>query len=211
MFRSFVFATAAIATVWGGSAIAADAVNEIPSAPTAVETTAFSWAGGYAGVHGGYGWMENTLSQGGAVLEDDFNGRRFGGFGGWNFDVGHNVILGIEGDINYDRNENNYVGVKVGSDISGSVRGRAGYAVDQALFFVSGGFTATKAYIESPVAEEKATLKGWTVGAGVDFALTKNIFTRLEYRYNDFGDEKLLGIKVDSTQSVVNIGLGIKF
>lgn len=211
MFRSFIFTTTAIAVVWGSSAIAADAVNEIPSAPAAVEATAFSWAGGYAGVHGGYGWMENTLSQGGAVLKDDFNGGRFGGFGGWNFDVGNNVILGVEGDINYDRNENNYSGVKVGSDVSGSVRGRAGYAVDQALFFVSGGFTATKGYIDSPFSDDKATLKGWTAGAGIDFALTKNIFTRLEYRYNDFGNEKIQGIKFDSKQSVVNIGLGVKF
>ena len=53
MFRSFIFTTTTIAVVWGSSAIAADAVNEVPSAPTAVETSEFSWAGGYAGIHGG--------------------------------------------------------------------------------------------------------------------------------------------------------------
>lgn len=212
MFRSFIFTITTIAVVWGSSAIAADAVNEVPSAPTAVETSEFSWAGGYAGIHGGYGWMEGTLSQGGAKAEGDFNGGRVGGFGGWNFDVGHNFILGVEADVSYDWNDVDFVGNnKFGTDVSGSVRGRAGYAVDHALFFVSGGFTATKGYWENISEDQKETLKGWTVGAGVDFALTKNIFTRVEYRYNDYGNADIAGIDFDTTQHAVNIGLAVKF
>ncbi|MBD8689093.1 MULTISPECIES: outer membrane protein [unclassified Rhizobium] len=216
MFRSFIFTTTTIAVVWGSSAIAADAVNEVPSAPTAVETSEFSWAGGYAGIHGGYGWMEGTLSQGGLTEDGDFNGGRVGGFGGWNFDVGHNFILGVEADVSYDWNDVDFTSTnKVGTDVSGSVRGRAGYAVDHALFFVSSGFTATKGYWENVIADQKETFKGWTVGAGVDFALTKNIFTRVEYRYNDYGDTDFRisssPLNFDTKQHAVNIGLAVKF
>ena len=204
---------AALATLASTTlAAAADAVDQVPEVPVAVETTTapFSWAGGYAGIYGGYGWLDGVLSQGGATLEDDFDGGRIGGFGGWNFDVGHNVILGVEGDISYDWNENTYTGVNVGTDLSGSVRARAGYAIDHALLFVAGGWTAQKGYIEI-LGENSETLDGWTIGAGVDFAVTDRIFTRVEYRYNDFGSADIEGIDFDSKQNVINLGVGIKF
>ncbi|MBB4006219.1 outer membrane protein [Allorhizobium taibaishanense] len=195
-----------------GATMAADAIDQVPTAPAAVETpAAFSWAGGYVGVLGGYGWLDATLSQGGASLSDNFDGGRIGGFGGWNFDVGHNVILGVEGDVNYDWNENSYSGVKVGTDVSGSARARAGYAIDRALLFVAGGWTASRGYIKAPGAEVKETFNGWTIGAGVDYAITNRIFTRVEYRYNDYGSKSFSGIDFDTKQNVVNVGLGVKF
>lgn len=207
-----IFATVATLLATAGFAMAADAVDQVPTAPAAVETpAAFSWAGGYIGIYGGYGWLDGTLSSGGASLSDNFDGGRIGGFGGWNFDVGHNVILGVEGDVNYDWNENDYSGVKVGTDVSGSVRARAGYAIDRALLFVAGGWTADRGYIDYAGDKYRKTFNGWTIGAGVDYAITNRIFTRLEYRYNDYGTKDLSGIDFDSKQNVVNIGLGIKF
>ncbi|MGV1769306.1 outer membrane protein [Agrobacterium vitis] len=207
-----LLATAATLFVSTGIAMAADAVDQVPTAPAAVETpAAFSWAGGYIGVYGGYGWLDATLSQGGASLSDNFDGGRIGGFGGWNFDVGHNVILGVEADVNYDWNENDYSGVKVGMDVSGSARARAGYAIDRALIFVAGGWTADRTYIKSSSGDFNKTLNGWTIGAGVDYAITNRIFTRLEYRYNDYGTKNISGIDFDSKQNVVNLGIGIKF
>jgi outer membrane immunogenic protein len=211
MLRTFLLTTIATLCVSGSAVMAADAVDEIPTAPTAVETPKFSWAGGYAGIHGGYGWLNGTLSQGGASADDDFNGGRIGAFAGWNFDVGHNVIVGVEGDLNYNWNENTYSGIDVGTDISGSVRGRAGYAIDKALLFVAGGWTAQRGYIDYAGDKYNKTFNGWTIGAGVDYALTKNIFTRVEYRYNDFGSKNIEGIDFDTKQHVINIGVGVKF
>ena len=55
------------------------------------------------------------------------------------------------------------------------------------------------------------TLHGWTIGGGVDYAVTDRVFTRLEYRYNDFGSGTLGGSDVDFNQHVVNVGLAVKF
>lgn len=211
MFRNFLLTTIATLCVSGGAVMAADAVDEIPAAPTAVNTPAFSWAGGYVGVHGGYGWLQGNLSQGGAEQNNNYHGGRIGGFAGWNFDVGHNIILGAEGDLNYDWNKNTYFGVDVGTDISGSVRARAGYAIDKALLFVAGGWTAQRGYIDGSGDKFKHSSNGWTIGAGVDYAVTQNIFTRLEYRYNDFNTKNIGGINFDTKQHVINIGIGVKF
>ncbi|MGG7519080.1 outer membrane protein [Allorhizobium undicola] len=207
-----LLATAAMLAI-SGQAMAADAVSETPAPPAAVETpAAFSWAGGYAGVHGGYGWLDMKLSSGGASASDDFDGGRLGGFAGWNFDVGHNVIVGIEGDLNYDWNENDYSGIKLGTDVSGSARARVGYALDRALVYAAGGWTATRGHLDNTGSVDgHTTFNGWTVGAGVDYALTNRIFVRGEYRYNDFASKDLSGIDIDMKQHVVNVGVGVKF
>ncbi|TGP29104.1 porin family protein, partial [bacterium M00.F.Ca.ET.228.01.1.1] len=59
------------------------------------------------------------------------------------------------------------------------------------------------------------TLNGWTIGAGIDYAFTDNIFGRLEYRYNDFRKKTytIQHLSADGKLSdhVVNVGLGVKF
>ncbi|MNE34281.1 Porin subfamily protein [compost metagenome] len=66
-----------------------------------------------------------------------------------------------------------------------------------------------------PGYSDSDTFHGWTIGAGVDYAVTDNIFARAEYRYNDFGKNTY----TDGTDSyslkvrehVVNVGVGVKF
>jgi outer membrane immunogenic protein len=52
---------------------------------------------------------------------------------------------------------------------------------------------------------------GWTAGAGLDYALTYNIFGRVEWRYNDYGSKVLLGIDTVFNQKVVTVGVGFRF
>ncbi|THF53854.1 outer membrane protein [Allorhizobium terrae] len=214
MTKSILFATIA-SVVFSSVAIAADAVDEVPSAPAAVEAPAtFSWAGGYVGALGGYGSLKaKTTDDLGDSAKATFKGGRIGTFAGWNFDVGNNVILGAEGDLNYDWNKKT-VGINnFKTDLSGSARARAGYAVDRALLFVAGGWTATKGkFYESDInATSKKTFSGWTIGGGVDYAVTDRIFARGEYRYNDFGSKTLRDAKFDLKQHVINVGVGVKF
>ena len=67
------------------------------------------------------------------------------------------------------------------------------------------------------VAEEKDTKWGWTVGAGLDYALTDNLTARLEYRYTDLGSieagDPLTSGQVESDLSfhAVRAGLGWHF
>ncbi|KKX28072.1 outer membrane protein [Rhizobium sp. LC145] len=205
-----IFILAASAAMTASSVVyAADAVEQIPEAPVAVETPVFTWAGPYIGLHGGHGWGDGDIE----ILGDEsFDGWRMGGFVGYNWQMSSGFVVGIEGDVNYDWNDHDYGGgLEAKSGFSGSVRGRVGYAFDRALLYAAGGWTATNVKLEGPGFDEDDTLHGWTLGAGLDYAFTDNVFGRLEYRYNDFGSGDLGGLDADFNQHVINVGIGVKF
>ena len=207
MMKSILLGSAAALAI-STSAFAADAIYEAPAEPpVAVVETApqFSWTGGYAGILTGYGWGDGELV---GVGSESFDGARFGGFVGYNWDLGNQLVVGLEGDLNYDWNEETVAGVgDFETGLNWSTRARIGYAMDRALLFAAGGYTGTN--VEGPGGDD--TLHGWTVGGGVDYALTDRMFTRVEYRYNDFGDGNVGGRNVDFDQHTVNVGLAVKF
>ncbi|MCO5730940.1 outer membrane protein [Rhizobium sp. SSA_523] len=204
-----------VALISSSAAFAADAVYEVPEAPVAQEVVVptFSWTGGYVGIHGGYGWADGDFSTAATgTLSDDFDGGRLGGFVGYNWQLSGGFLVGIEGDVNYDWNDNDYFGgYNVDTGFSGSVRGRVGYAMDRALLFAAGGWTATNASIEGPGIDSSETMHGWTVGGGVDWAFTDKVFGRVEYRYNDYGDKNIGPVNAEFDQHVVNVGVAVKF
>ena len=207
----FIIATT-VALTAASAAFGADAVSQVPAAPVAVETMpAFSWSGPYVGVHGGYGWGKGDATAADGNSSDNFDGGRIGGFAGYNWQLSNGFVAGVEGDVNYDWNENSYTGgFDMDTGFSGSVRGRVGFAMDRALVYAAGGWTATNVSLDGPVSDDEM-LNGWTVGAGVDFAFTDSMFGRLEYRFNDYGSGNLNGAEVDFDQHVINVGIGVKF
>ena len=212
--KKVLLLAAALGFAGSSAALAADAVEQIPEAPMAVEAAvpSFTWTGGYVGLLGGYGWGNADASAPGISASDDFDGGRMGAFVGYNWAMASGFVVGIEGDVNYDWNENSYAGgIDAGTDWSGSVRGRVGYAFDRALLFAAGGYTGTNGYVDTPIGDTSKTFHGWTLGAGVDYAFTDNVFGRLEYRYTDYGDKTIGGINADFDQHVVNVGIGVKF
>jgi outer membrane immunogenic protein len=83
-------------------------------------------------------------------------------------------------------------------------RARAGVAFDRALVFVTGGpavgevnnrfsinIPAMPYY--SPVWDKGETEWGWTVGAGMEYAVTNNVSIKAEYLYYDLGDHRIHG------------------
>ncbi len=83
-----------------------------------------------------------------------------------------------------------------------TARGRLGYAWDTWLVYGTGGLAMTRidasakysnvvlnpqSLIESEFASASTTKVGWTVGAGVEHAISKNWTAKLEYLYADFG------------------------
>ena len=217
MFKSII-ASAAILSALALSANAADMVESTEAAPAPVEQVTqplFTWSGGYVGIQGGGTWANADFANGGATASDDFNGGIIGGFAGWNFQNG-DLVYGIEGDLNYNWNDNRYaIGggtAEVGTDVSGAVRGRVGYAMNNALIYAAGGWTAARGYVDPDFApKDSKTFNGWTVGAGMDYAFTNNMFGRVEYRYNNFGSENVGATKVDFDQHQVTVGVGVKF
>jgi outer membrane immunogenic protein len=212
MIRSLLLSS--IFVTLAAPAIAAD-IGELtqPVQPADIAPV-FVWTGGYIGLQGGGGWLNGDFDIPGTSLSQDFDGGLLSGFAGYNYQVG-DWVFGIEGDLGYNWNEENLgtTPVDVRTDIAGSVRGRVGYAFDNALFYATAGWAATRFRASGipGTGTEKETFHGWTVGAGLDYAFTNNIFARAEYRYNDYGDRNILGTNVDLDQHQVTIGLGVKF
>jgi opacity protein-like surface antigen len=122
----------------------------------------------------------------------------------------------------------------VWSSIQGSLRARAGYALDRVLFYGSGG-AAFGAFgsafqlwgIDLNLAPfyaanmHSSTRVGWTAGGGVEYAINPHWSVRGEYRYSDFGHLKdfpapsSLGVSYAADrrldQNQVQLGLSYKF
>ncbi len=208
----FASALAIIAT----PAFAADAVIETPTPPIAIEEIApviFTWSGPYLGVQGGGSWLSGDFTMGGVRTNEHFNGGLIGAFAGFNHQFDNNAVIGIEGDVNYNWNDSDVQGLgTAGTDVSGAVRARLGYAIDRALIYGAGGWTAASGYTKIPgLGKDSGTMNGYTLGAGVDYAFTDNMFGRVEYRFNDYGRKDIGPANFNMHENRVTVGVGVKF
>ena len=98
----------------------------------------------YIGGQIGYGWGKSEFEDAFRVKPDGFLG---GLYAGYNFDVGNNFILGVDGDITYNNLKDNYSATDgdIAGDLesklrwSGAVRARAGVAFDRFMPYIAGG------------------------------------------------------------------------
>ena len=194
------------------SAMAADAIMEQPPEPVAPVEAApqYTWAGGYTGLYGGYGWGKFKDDAG----ELKGNAAKAGGYAGWNFQNG-NIVYGAEGDAGYSWLKEEKNGLEAKQGFEGSLRARLGYAMDPALLYVTGGVAGSQIELDDGIDSEKKFRAGWTAGAGAEAFITQNIVGRVEYRYTDFGkkDYDLGASTVENKLQThdVRLGVGYKF
>ncbi|WP_214471872.1 outer membrane protein [Mesorhizobium sp. dw_380] len=215
-------ASAGFLTALAVPAFAADATVDVP-----MTAPGFDWTGYYAGLQGGYGWGQSDISgnDGGPFsVSPDVDGGFVGGHvaGLWQFDQ---AVIGAEADLNYSSVKGTAdigPGNTFGTDIKwfGSVNAKAGYAIDRVLVYGIGGVAFAgieTSQAAGPAFSETRTNVGWTLGAGVDYALTDKFVVGAQYRYYDFGSEHYDGSSgfVDRDQDVklntVGVNLSYKF
>jgi len=221
------------------SALAADLpARTQPAAPVAY-TTPFSWTGFYVG--GELGWIRTDpeYTTGAVLLGTPFvtsattgkDGLSYGVLAGYNYQMG-NVVLGVEGDfqgwtvgkIRYTAITGDFLTAH--SKWGGAIRGRLGYAADHLLFFVTGGaaFVSNETSIPTTgiTIGGDDTRVGWTAGAGIDYAISNNWFTGVEYRYSQYQSKSfvypipvlnlgVIGMKQDLNNNQVVARIGYKF
>lgn len=200
-------------------ALAADALVDIPQDMS----PSFSWTGGYVGLQAGYGWSDVDRDTGTFANSYDADGFVGGLHAGYNHQWG-NFVLGVEGDIEYSDMSGDDGGAggtidQVEINWMGSLRARAGFAIDRALIYGTGGVAFAdidQNNVSGVPVSFSDTYVGWTAGAGVEYAFTDNFTGRLEYRYTDFGSETytpagLAAFTNDITNHAVRIGLSYKF
>jgi outer membrane immunogenic protein len=174
-----------------GSAAAADLSRPAPQPyyKAAVAPPVYNWTGFYIGINGGGGFGRSVWDRTGGF---NTSGGLVGGTLGYNYQVGQ-AVFGVEGDIDWadiNGTTNNAcaLGCKTSDDWLSTVRGRLGYAADRFMPFITGGAafgdikTSTSGF-----AGATQTNAGWTVGAGLEFAIAQNWTAKAEYLYVDLG------------------------
>lgn len=209
---------------------AADVINETPEAPVYEET--FSWGGAYIGAQAGYTFGRNKLS---ITSLGDFstnnNGFSGGGYAGYNWLLTNSYLLGIDGDVNFSNiNKDNQIFGRNNASVNwnaktqfeGAVRARVGYAYDRWLPYLAGGvafarvkdtFSLNDARNNIETIDIATNRVGFTVGAGLDYAVTDNLVLRYEYRYSDYGTKKedIEDNKIERKYSSNNLRLGLAY
>jgi outer membrane immunogenic protein len=189
MFRNVLLSSAALIAL-SGAALAADLPStRAPAAPPPIPV--FSWSGLYAGGQIGYAFGDDADTRVITSVSTSPSGVLGGAHIGYNFEPAlGGIVLGLEGDVNgssYTATSANYYTIK--SPVNGSIRARAGFAVDRALFYATGG-AAFASFNDSYVFSgdsSSTTRVGYTVGGGIEYAVTNEWSVRAEYRYNNFG------------------------
>lgn len=199
-----------------------------PENPAAPFRTNHQVTSGIAGVQAGYNWQINNVVLG---IEGDISGA-------W----GNEACSQIVG------NQAGFFAIQRGAgcttvDWLGTVTGRAGVTFGQALFYGKGGVafvrdnflvrctTLNALGAVCPVGAAMTTTAsddrvGWTVGVGLEYALSANWSVKGEYNYMDFGTDRyrlttirFAGLPADSNHdidirqrvSVVKVGVNYRF
>lgn len=212
MKKLLLASTACVA--FAASAQAADLGVRRVEVPSAIAAPGFSWTGFYVGAHAGYGWGRSTaITIFGAQFPMNTSGAMVGAQLGYNYQI-NSVVLGVEADLSYAAIGGHIDPLTARNNMLGSVRARAGLAVDRSLFYVTGGLGIQNASFTSGalLGAEKYTRVGWTIGAGYEYAITNNWTVKAEYMYYNFGTRTLGPIYAGTLRSDVHtVKLGVNY
>ncbi len=192
-------ALVSVAFVPAVSALAAD-IDFVPPPPPPVEElrpATYDWSGAYVGAWAGATCIDGSLVDNGgpSYWEMDGCGYKGGVMAGYlqqfdSFVVGGELDWGLTGQVA----ENNTPGADFAFRMNHLVTGRlrAGYAIDDTLLYATGGWAWAQGDlygINGAAAPDhiKKGHAGWSLGGGIEHALTDQFRVRLEYIYTKFG------------------------
>ncbi|MDF2996258.1 MAG: porin [Xanthobacteraceae bacterium] len=174
-----------------------------------------------------------------------------GGQIGYNYQFENGWVIGAEADIQWSGIEGELSGnadffeddvflgggsFNAGSEVEwfGTIRARLGYAWDKVFLYGTGGaaYGKTKSHYSISLEDDGGvffedsastsdTNWGWTVGAGLEYAITNNLTFKTEYLYVDLGKTNLVNIDggedfgfdldVETKFHTIKAGLNYKF
>jgi outer membrane immunogenic protein len=172
------------------AASAADLAARPYTKAPALVSPGYNWSGFYAGVMGGFAWA------------NDANGGFGGGTIGYNWQApGSQFVFGLEVDAAGSSLKTSQTAIIGGIPITaedkvdafGSVTGRAGVAVDAALFYVKGGYAwadnKVSAFAPGVTFSDSQVHSGYTIGGGVEYMFAPSWSAKAEYMYVNLSSE----------------------
>jgi len=211
MLHRLLLASASAVAI-AGSAFAADLPSRAPPPVYVPPVPIFTWTGVYLGGQVGYAWgtqRANVLLPDGTTVFNSYSAQ--GVIGGAHVGYLYQAnqwVIGIEGSVDGTSLSKTFtpgtvfpavlgfpaafgVNYKTSVPIEGSIRGKLGVAWDRVLLYATGGvaFAGVDATYTTPFGSstQSTTRVGWTVGGGLEYAVTNNWSLFAEYRYTDFG------------------------
>lgn len=226
-----------------GLALAADLPARKAAPAPLLAAAPFSWSGFYAGLNAGFGVLERNTAfsaynsgsgSGSGVYAAGVTKNGRGVLGG--AQVGYNqqfgsLVLGVEADIvgtsmkgtathsaGFSSGSGSGTGTSVNSgtlSALGTVRARAGVAVDKALFYVTGGLAYGRVRNSLTVDLDSDFYSfnqtkwkyGWAAGAGMEYAVNRNWSVKAEAIYFDLGKTDFSYESGDFAGRIKNSGL----
>lgn len=206
---------AVVALIAANAASAAD--MGLPVKSRALEPE-WNWSGFYAGLNAGYArsttvWndLDGTINFGGVLVHESTNGFIGGGQVGYNWQYRH-AVFGVETDFNYlslkqttrffDNNTGSGFAVFGVADALrwlGTVRGRAGLALDNVLIYLTAGLaygrtdhSITDTIVPPPTSptgfhDFSDTRVGAVAGFGTEYGVDSRWSVKAEALYVDLG------------------------
>jgi outer membrane immunogenic protein len=223
--------------------IAAAALYSVPAAAAPV----YNWTGCYIGASaGGVSWGKTTLTGGAGGLtiggvplsvETKPTGFIGGGQIGCDYQAPSNWLIGIQGDFNGGNARDRKTSLPVLTtetvdtkiDWFASATARLGYTYGPWLIYGKGGAAWVKDKFRDFGStlftnfdfSNNSTTDGWTIGAGVEYALAPNWSMSLEYDYYGLGTKTVTlsgapapaaeRVSIKQNFSVVKLGLNYRF
>lgn len=224
-----------------------DAPSLLPAIEGPVNWTGFS-LGGHLGANWDRATFSGRFFDVAATRSTPYAaGIAVGGQVGADYQFG-NFVVGVAGDFDWANSRGgrpcststgNFFNCESNVDTIMMATGRVGYAWDRALFYAKGGYATadlTERLRSSADGQQlflfglgggqfrqfpaiRNTADGYTVGGGVEFALSKNWSAKAEYMYYDLGRRTTnfrdaLGTIATTTQhtgNVVRVGVNYRF
>lgn len=187
-----------------GAVVAADNLNY--AAPARSRGT--SWQGPYVGANLGYqfGGVSNSRT--------DPSGVAGGVQAGYNVQYGQ-FVFGGETDIQVSDADDTFAAWKFSNPWFGTLRGRAGFAMSNVLFYGTLGLAYGTLKLENTITgvSESRTNVGWAGGVGLEVALAGNWTARAEYLYVDLTDSSyvLTGTNHGIGSNTLRFGVNYRF
>ena len=181
-----------------------------PPPPMPPPLPIYPWLGPYVGANAGLHWTSDI----GGPSPSGFTGGIQGGFN-WQFGP---WVYGIETDFNLSSASDRFADTQFSNPFFGTVRGRAGYTINNFLVYGTGGLAYGVRTIERGGLSDSSLHGGWTVGIGVEVGLAAYGFgpgwsVKAEYLHIDLSQGVVLpaSVPINSASNVLRFGFNYHF
>jgi outer membrane immunogenic protein len=213
---------AVTALVLGPTAVsAADLPMKAAPAPIVI----YDWTGFYVGVSGGGSLGNSNHIDAASNLGDaggyNIRGGMVGGTLGYNWQMS-NFVFGLEGDYSWvsEYGSNSDIGPAPTANTAfqsftketwlATARARFGYAVNNLLFYGTGGYAAAgveagvkDASTNALLASGTSTRSGWVAGGGLEWGFAPNWSAKFELLYTQFEDKPFFTLQAEGPRSAI--------